>query len=192
MTPTIPSQQIRRDLPDQVATARLVLRRPDDRDAASLQRLANNYDVHRMLARLPHPYTMEHAFEFIHTLSRSETEHAYAITRDEALVGVIGFHFFELDGRDSIEIGYWLGEPYWGKGYASEAAAALISALFDVAPDAPLMARALADNSASCRVLEKAGFRLISETVDDCGPHEGRLIRRFDWQGGGQYERTGT
>ncbi|MCB9992258.1 MAG: GNAT family N-acetyltransferase [Hyphomicrobiaceae bacterium] len=183
-------EEIRTRLPDPIVADRLVLRRPRRDDATALQRLANNFAVHKMLARLPHPYTMEHAHDFIDNICRSAADHGYAITRDDAFVGVIGFHFGTAADRDRLEIGYWLGEPYWGKGYASEAAVALISALHVIDPGVRLVARALADNPASRRVLEKSGFTLTSETTGDCGQHAGQLIRYFEWQGGGHNERT--
>lgn len=184
-----PHDDTRRAMPQSIASDRLVLRKLVAKDADALQRLANNVQIHKMLARLPHPYTMEDAVDFIDNLSRTDTEHAYAITRDDALVGVTGFHFTQFQNRDVIELGYWLGEPYWGKGYATESATALIAALLAIDPQAPLFARAKAANTKSCNVLEKIGFRPTFKAIDDCGQHKGQEIQYFEW--GGTHERFG-
>lgn len=180
---------LRRAMPETISSDRLVLRPLEQKDATALQRLANNKAIFEMLARLPHPYEMEHALDFIQNLSRTQSEHAYAITRDEAYVGSMGFHFDVHNGKDVVELGYWLGEPYWGKGYATEAATALIEATLALEPNAPLFARAIADNTKSCNVLKKVGFAPSFQAKDDCGQHKGQLMQFFDWRGE-QNERT--
>lgn len=159
-------------LPEPIWSDRLVLRAPSAQDIPAMARLANNPEVHKWLARLPHPYSRDDAATFIGTIARSEIEHAWSIlNRDGDFLGTIGLHIL----NQPAELGYWLGEPYWGQGYASEAVSALVSAL-DAAGIERTAARAKAENTASRRVLEKAGFVLDDERVGDCGPDKDRLI----------------
>ncbi len=167
-------------LPDTIGTDRLFLRAPDMADAAALQNLANNKSVHQMLARLPHPYKREHALDFITNLARSGSEHAYAILNENGdFIGVAGLH---LNRDDGPELGYWLGEPYWGQGYASEAAFAVCQAAFERGFD-KIFARAIAVNARSIRVLQKCGFVKTDQRLDDCGQHQGVSVVFFEWAG---------
>lgn len=157
--------------PDRLETARLILRAPDHGDVDALARLANNRAIHAMTAALPYPYERDHAIAFVEEIARSGEEWAYAVAlHDGTLVGVMGLH----TGQTPCEIGYWIGEPHWRKGYASEAAAALAEAALRVTP--VLHARARAENLASRAVLEKSGFEAIGEAADDCGPHAGVAV----------------
>ncbi len=166
-------------LPDAIRTERLILRAPRLDDAPALQRLADNKAIHRFLARLPHPYTKEHAVDFITNLARTDDEHAYAITTHQnELIGVIGWHLAHQEGP---ELGYWLGQPHWGKGYATEAATALVRAARDTGHK-KLLARTVADNKGSLRVLNKSGFREVSRGIDDCGQHRGVEVIRMVWE----------
>lgn len=153
--------------PDRLETARLVLRAPERGDVDAMVRLANNRSIHAMTA-LPHPYEREHAVAFIDELARNDEEWAYSVLlRDSTFVGTIGLH----TGQTPCEIGYWIGEPYWGRGYATEATAALATAALAATP--VLHAKARAENAASRAVLEKTGFWKIAERIADCGPHQG-------------------
>jgi len=159
-------------LPETITTERLVLRAPNHDHVAAMARLANSKDIYKWLSRLPHPYTKDDAIDFIDNLARSEDEHAYAIeTRDGDFIGTVGLHPM----HDEIEIGYWVGEPYWGEGYASEATRALADAA-EAAGCADLRASAQSANIASLRVLEKCGFVKTHEQTGDCGPHKGVAI----------------
>ncbi len=163
-------------LPDMIKTERLVLRAPALADAPALTNLANNKAIHRFLARLPHPYTDEHALDFITNMARCANEHAYAIINDKnQFSGVIGLH---LKSDDSPELGYWLGQNYWGKGYASEAAKALVAAASQ-AGYSTIFARSISANKGSIKVLEKCGFSKTDERIDDCGQHKGVLVAFF-------------
>ncbi len=185
-------------LPDPVTTERLVLRQPNMADAPALHRLANNHDIHEMLARLPHPYTRAHAVDFITNFARSRTEHAYAITsRDDDFLGVIGLHLPEQESdmqtcgqstrqssRKTIpELGYWLGQPYWGNGYATEAVRGLLAAARKVGITA-ISARAMTCNTGSINVLLKAGFIISGQTTADCGQHRNTQQTILNWEAG--------
>lgn len=168
--------EIRSRLPETIVTARLELRRPVFADVPAITVLANNKKISDMLSNLPHPYTSEDAIWFLENRARSETEHGYAVTlKDGTFVGMCGL---TVNPGEQPEIGYWLGEPHWGAGLAGEAAAGLIDALF--AAGAPVVtARALAVNDASCRVLERLGFALTDDRIDDCGVHKGVRVRFY-------------
>jgi RimJ/RimL family protein N-acetyltransferase len=162
-------------LPDTLSTPRLVLRRPVLADVMALTELANNIKIHRMLARLPHPYTSEDAIHFIQSIARSGDHHAYAIDWDGTMVGVAGLQFGP--GKNP-ELGYWIGEAYWGKGIATEIAIGLVAAVRATGA-AGISARALSVNAGSRRVLEKAGLKLEHERIDDCGVHKGVGVCTF-------------
>lgn len=158
--------QARRKLPDRLETALLVLRAPERGDIDAIAALANDRAIFEMTAALPHPYRREHAEGFVDHMARTADEWAYAIAlRNGPLVGVAGVHI----DREPWEIGYWIGQPFWGRGYASEAAAALAAAALDIVP--VLGARARSENAASRAVLERTGFRLTEETREDGGQH---------------------
>ncbi len=165
-------------IPDTIETKRLLLRAPDMSDAPALQELANNKTIHKFLARLPYPYTREHAVDFITNLARAENEHAYAITLDNALVGVMGLH---LADADIPELGYWLGEPYWGNGYATEAALGVLQAAA-AAGFSTVTARSITENNGSIAVLLKTGFLQTTEGIGDCGQHKDVCVTHFLWE----------
>lgn len=138
------------------AAERLTLRPLASHDAVRIAALANDYDVTRMTSRMPYPYALEDAERFLALDPDPGREVTFAIDHpQEGLIGVMGFH-----GSDPVqpEIGYWIGRPYWGQGYATEAArAALIWASKDWGKRS-IKAGHFADNPASGQVLSKAGF----------------------------------
>ena len=163
-------------LPEPIVTTRLVLRAPNRGDVTAMARLANNKNIHKWVARLPHPYGEADALAFIDRIARGPGEHAYSIlTDDGGLIGVIGL---QLKADAPVEIGYWLGEVYWGLGYASEALAGLIAAL-DAAGCDRIAARAMSSNLASCSVLKKSGFVETSRRTESCGPHKDVSVTHF-------------
>ena len=102
--------------------------------------------------------------EFVDRIARSSDEHAFVIlSRDGDFIGTIGLHLRRIN---PLELGYWLGEPYWGEGYATEAVGALLAAA-DAAGCDRMDARAQSRNHASCRVLEKSGFVETSARIAD-------------------------
>jgi RimJ/RimL family protein N-acetyltransferase len=138
-------------------TARLILRAPRLEDAKAVATLINDRRIAENTARIPHPYTVADAQHFIATANRSDGEVAFFVTlTDGTLIGGCGLG--RLFGNDP-EIGYWLGVPYWGKGYATEAARAVIDYAFADLGFEKLEAGARVSNPASRRVLEKCGFQ---------------------------------
>lgn len=132
-----------------------------DADAAELARHANNRNVWLQLRdRFPHPYTIDDARGFIAFASGADPETAFAVTVDDRPVGSIGAVLGEDVERRSAEVGYWLGESYWGRGIATCALVGFTEYALATYEVERLFAVPLAANTASCRVLEKAGYRL--------------------------------
>ena len=136
-------------------------------DAESLAEHANNINVAGNLRdRFPHPYTVKDARAFLRQAVAAKDPTNLAIETGGQAVGAIGY----VPGRDverfSAEIGYWLGEPFWGRGIVTEALQLVTQHAFEQMNFLRLFALPFADNAGSVRVLEKAGYVL-----------EGRLRR---------------
>lgn len=173
------ARRLRDALPLRIETARLVLRPPMRGDAHDLTTLADNINVASKLSRLPHPYRLDHAMAFIDHIASGPTEKPYAITLDDRLIGVISLMFTQ----DPVEIGYWLGEPHWGRGFATEAGKALLEAARTTARIDTFRARALVTNAGSRNVLEKLGFVATGEEIDKEGTNAGKAVMRYRLEG---------
>jgi len=111
-------------------TDRLVLRPYSDNDIPALVRLAGAREVAATTLRIPHPYTEQSAREFLamcrdEAANQPETRFAITLRSDDQFCGGIGFR--HDPAHQHAELGYWLGIPFWGKGYATEAARAMIA-----------------------------------------------------------------
>jgi ribosomal-protein-alanine N-acetyltransferase len=136
-------------------------------DLESLVTYANNHNIWINLRdRFPHPYTIRDGHAFLKHTREQHPETAFAIIANGNAVGGIGFQLQGDVERVSAEIGYWLGEPFWGRGIATEALKALTEYAIVTHGLTRVYAVPFASNLASCRVLEKAGYVL-----------EGRLRR---------------
>jgi len=143
-------------------TERLVLRAPRLEDMEKIVMLANERRIAENTARIPHPYTRKDAEAFLAAANRSDAETTFAITlADGTLIGACGLELREGPGAAGTtpELGIWLGIPYWGCGYATEAVRALIDHAFEDLELEALQAGARVTNPASRRVLEKCGFQ---------------------------------
>lgn len=144
---------------DTLITDRLILKPVDRRDAEAITALADNYKVAVMLSRLPYPYRIEHARDFIAwAKDRPADETVFGLYLKDHAGTFAGVCSCERRESDAPELGYWLGEPYWGRGYMSEAVEAVVAQAFTVAGHARLLPGCRLQNLASRRVLEKAGF----------------------------------
>ena len=139
-------------------TDRLVLRPPHQDDIPELAVLAANRRVAEMLARMPHPYGEAEARAFVQSIraqGRSGSVFALTLADTGAFIGCAG-----LDARDgALELGYWIGEPYWRHGYATEAAHALVDLAFRATVIDALDVSCRVINAASRRVIHKCGFQ---------------------------------
>ncbi|RYE06993.1 MAG: N-acetyltransferase [Hyphomicrobiales bacterium] len=166
-------RRIRDLLPGKITTKRLVLRAPIRGDVPDLVKHANNKAIADRLERLPSPYTRADAVGFIEVIAQRPDERPYAITLNDRLIGIVGLSYHE--GRPP-ELGYWLGEEFWGQGLMSEAARGLIEAAQRTHHYDVIAARALADNAGSLKVLEKLGFKRIRKGKGEIGNLAGKPI----------------
>ena len=160
----IPSETFREGSIPVLETERLVLRAPRLGDAKTVAALANDRQIAENTARIPHPYRLADAKDWIAGANKNADEQHYVITlANGALIGACG-----LETRDGPSIGYWLGQAYWGKGYATEAGARIVAFAFEVLNAEKLCAGWFYDNPASGRVLEKLGFGACGEEARSC------------------------
>jgi len=140
----------------------VVLRAPRRDDVARMAALANNRKVwNNLLDVFPHPYVADDARAFCDLLADlpGPPTH-FAVAVDDAFAGMAGFDILPDVHRTGANIGYWLGEPYWGRGIATAAVRALAAYAFATFPLERLQAEVFGWNPASARVLEKSGFTL--------------------------------
>lgn len=152
-------------------TERLILRPFALADAADVQRLAGAREVAATTAAIPHPYEdgMAEAWIASHATGLAEgTNVVYAIANGQtgALIGAVGLSVVAEHSR--AELGYWIGVPFWGQGYCTEAAAVMLRYAFDELGLRRVQARHFAINPASGRVMQKIGMA-----------HEGVMRQHF-------------
>ena len=142
-----------------ITTERLRLRPLEPEDSRTIANLVGNWNVARWLSVVPFPYALADAESFIlhaRTGNPASTGTIAAITRDDQPIGLVS-----IEPRQSgMELGYWLGEPYWGNAYMSEAAAVLVAAFFQHSKVDELHAGYFDGNHASARILTKLGFEV--------------------------------
>ena len=159
-------------------TERLILRPLGGSDAKTVQELAGDHEVARTTLHIPHPYPDGVAQNWIAGLGPAAAEgrvHTYAVVRkaDGLLLGVVSLAIDKEHSR--AELAYWLGRPYWGRGFTTEAARRMVEYGFAELGVHRICAYAMTKNAASTRVMQKIGMS-----------YEGRLvhhIRKWD-----QYE----
>lgn len=156
-----------------------VIRQWSPADKTRLVELADNRNIWRNMAdRFPHPYTASDADEWFNYVSRMRTPTHWAIEIEGCAAGAVGIEIRRGMYRLSAGLGYWLGEPYWGRGVVTAAVRALVPALFERFDLARLEARVFEWNRASARVLEKAGFTREG-TLSRSALKDGRLVDQF-------------
>lgn len=137
------------------------LRRWQKGDELALVRYANNYHIWRNVRdAFPHPYTLEDARHWISMCESEKTPSVFAIEVDGEAVGCVGIVLQKDIFSKNAEIGYWLGEPFWGKGIITAAVSEVVEYAFRTFDIHRLYAGVMAHNPASMKVLEKAGFQL--------------------------------
>jgi RimJ/RimL family protein N-acetyltransferase len=152
----VPSETFRESCIPVLETARLVLRAPRLGDAKAIATLANDRHIAENTARIPHPYKLSDAKDWIGGANKNPDEQQYVITLpDGTLIGACGIEL--RDGAPAL--GYWLGQAFWRQGYATEAVRALIDHAFGDLEHDELHATARVTNPASRHVLEKCGFQ---------------------------------
>ena len=158
MKSTMPEQPI-------LMTERLQLRPFRQTDAKRVQQLAGDHRIADVTQNIPHPYQDGMAESWICThesVWQAQRAIIYAITLQQAPTEIIGaISLIDLTTIEA-ELGYWIGVPYWGKGYCSEAAQAVIHYAFNTLSLQRIYCHHLLRNPASGRVMQKAGMRRIS------------------------------
>ena len=145
----------------EIPLSQCVLRPWQSGDEASLVKHANNRNIWRNVRdRFPYPYTMEHALTWIELSKHVQPVTNFAIVVDGAAVGGIGLILKDDIYSRSAEIGYWLGEEFWGRGIVTEAVRALTDWAFLNFDLCRIYAGVFEWNPGSMRVLEKAGYQL--------------------------------
>jgi RimJ/RimL family protein N-acetyltransferase len=155
MLQDIPTATLREARPCVLETERLSLRPPTLLDAKAIARLADDHRIAVNTRRLPHPYAVADAADFVRTLADGGRETAFLIEHNHEPIGMVGIVWRE---PDLPELGYWLGVAHWGQGFATEAARAAIDFFFETFEADTLFAYARVSNPASRNVLEKCGF----------------------------------
>lgn len=142
-----------------IETARLRLRPHRMSDADAIVESFSDYQVVRMLARVPVPYDRQDATDWLNRAASAITpDWSLAITAgDDVHLGVVA-----IELRHGLwHLGYWLNRYYWGQGLMSEAAGATIERFFRRVPQTELHSGVFADNAASLRIQEKLGFSIL-------------------------------
>ena len=176
------------DLPERVLAAPVLLRRFTPDDAGDVRRLADDPELARWIAALPHPYLPGMAEQWIAGHARTREgggEHAYAIARaaDGTLVGSLGVR---PDANENGHFGYWVGRPYWGQGLATAATRAAVAILFAQTDQDAVWATHMAGNVASARVMAKCGLVVVRQETravrgEPC-VYDVRAITRDAWE----------
>ena len=143
-----------------ISTTRLILRPFELTDASNVQRLAGNFNVAKTTLNIPHPYEdgmaekwiAKHKYQWEH---KTHAVFAIEITESKTFIGVISL--FDATIAEA-KLGYWIGEPYWGYNYCTEASAAIIRFAFKNLYLERIFAEHLTSNPASGRVMQKVGM----------------------------------
>ncbi len=150
-----------------IKTERLLLRPLRESDLVALAATLNNYRIVRNTARIPWPYKLDDAREYLDRASlRIPGTLRLAIaekSRPDIVVGGIGYEAEEAG--HSAELGYWLAEPVWARGFGYEAAKAVTAHGFEAAGHERLMAGYRHGNEASRRILDRLGFRVVGHEM---------------------------
>lgn len=130
-----------------------------DKDA--LAKYANNFNIQKRLRdKFPYPYKKEDAERWLGIVCNQNPEMNFAIANDDELIGAIGLVAKDDVNRYTAEIGYWLAEPFWGKGISTSAVKAMTKFAFDNFEFNRIYADVFEGNKASMKVLENAGYKL--------------------------------
>ena len=174
-------------------TERLRLRAPALSDAARVTEFIGDWDVAKMLATVPHPYSLKDAHTWLgaHEARRRAGEIFNCVIDLKGVEGVIGAigltGIRQIEGGKISEFGYWLAKPFWGKGIMTEAGRALLRHAFQELEFAGLKSGHYKENFRSGNVLKKLGFRYAGEGLKYClarkaeTPHVDVVMTRAQW-----------
>ena len=135
-------------------------------DVSSLTKHANNFNIAKYVRnRFPHPYSHTDGEKFIQSVLKKDAKNIFAIEVNSEAVGGIGLHAQDDTHIKNMELGYWLGEQYWGNGIVSRAVQQMIKYGFDTFDINRIFASTFHTNIGSQRVLEKTGFTLEGKFI---------------------------
>ncbi len=147
---------------------RLILRPPRPTDIAGMVVWLGDFNVSRNMSRVPHPYHEEDAEMFVAGMGpqREGRQYCFSVLRksDGMFLGGAGLQ----ENGGTLEFGYWLGTPFWGQGFATEAAYRLVSFAFEELGEETVHAGWFYDNPASGHVLAKLGARHNGSQMREC------------------------
>ncbi len=151
-----------------IETERLRIRSLRDDDISDLVALIGNYEIARWVSSVPHPYTEADGREWI---ARVQQDHAtghprrfaIALKETDRLIGGVGIDGSTGDGSEEPALGYWLGQPHWGYGYAREAVAAITDYGLRILGMETIRAYTDPSNMASQKVLLRCGLKNVGE-----------------------------
>jgi ribosomal-protein-alanine N-acetyltransferase len=151
-------------------TDRLVLRPLIRSDAGPMEHFASDAGVAYMLTRVPHPYPKGEARAFVDEVLSVPEERThlrpFAVACDGAFAGIVAIADVTTPRADNVTLGYWLGRPYWRRGYMTEAVhAVLADYVFGQLSARRVFAGAFADNPGSLAVLRRSGFRKVGVSM---------------------------
>lgn len=150
-----------------IKTRRLSLRAPGSDDVDRITSIIQDEDIVRWLARVPWPYERVHAEAWVKSapeIAASGEEFAFAIDRD-GLIGLIGMISIR-NLKDRPELGYWLGKLWWGNGFMTEAARAVVGYAFDTLRTDEIVSGTFDGNLASQALLKRLGFVITGESKE--------------------------
>jgi RimJ/RimL family protein N-acetyltransferase len=167
-----------------IETTRLILRRLEVTDSRAVEHLAGAVEVARMTANVPHPYPSGLAERWIRSThgpleAGTSAQLGIVLKAEGFLVGAIAL--VRDPPGTGAQIGYWLGVPWWGNGYMTEAVGAMLDHGRTALGLDHVSAQVFVGNPASARVLEKTGFEFVGETEQDFPLRGGRRrVKRFE------------
>ena len=144
----------------QLKRNKIILRPLADNDKDELARLANNKKIWDNLRDImPHPYTTDNAIFFINQVKQEDPQMTFAIEYDGQFSGVIGLTGQQDVYKKTAEIGYWIGEPFWNKGIATEAVKLITDYGFNQLDLVRIHTGVFEYNLSSMKVLDKCGYK---------------------------------
>jgi len=166
----------------EITTQRLILRPFHAEDAKRVSELCNNINIYKSTSSLPYPYPVESALAWIQNHDEnfiSDKSYEFAITDKLTgeIYGAIGLSNHK--NNKNGEIGYWIGEDYWGKGYATEALRAIVDFAFSVKDYHKVWGRFFDSNPSSGKVMQKVGLvyeGLLKEHILKDGKYEDLIL----------------
>ena len=170
-----------------IETERLKLRVPEQSQADELATIANAREVSERLATMPYPYARKDALSWIDAVAALKSGAAFTVNLKSSgkIIGCCGCG--PVKTSDEIDFGYWIGVDYWGHGYATEAASAVLNHVLNKDRFEVITTDYQTDNLASARILEKLGFQVVGQRQSYCLAKQSDVetvqvqLQRHDW-----------